>query len=87
MPIFVCLCSFGDDLFHIFISRFYYAIHLESVRYLVMMLDLEPSAYLCYHVIIQVEIVVEYDSLWKSVSTYDFFLDELGHHCLRHTCV
>ena len=41
-----------------------------------MMLDFEMSAYLRYHVIVQDEIIVGYNSLWKSISTYDFFLDE-----------
>ena len=50
-----------------------------------MMFDLEPSAYLRYHVIIQIETIVRYDSLWKSVLTYDLFLDETIHYCLRHT--
>ena len=41
-----------------------------------MMFYLESGAYLCHHVIIQVETIVGYDSLWKSILTYDFFRDE-----------
>ena len=80
MSIFVCLCCLGYDLFHIFVGRLYRAIHLGSVRYRVMMLDLEPSAYLCYHIVVQIKTVVGYYSLWKSISTYNFFLDEPGYH-------
>ena len=45
-----------------------------------MMPDLETSAYLRHHVIVQIETIIEYDSLWKSISTNDFFLDEPGYH-------
>ena len=45
-----------------------------------MMLDLESSANLHHHVIIQIQPIVRYDSLQKSISTYDFSLYELGHH-------
>ena len=44
------------------------------------MLYLESGAYLYHHVIIQIETIVKYDSLRKSVSTYNFFLDESGYH-------
>ena len=81
------LCSLSYNLLHILIGRFHCAIHLGQVRYQIMMLDLESSAYLRYHVIVQVETTVRYDSLWKFVSTYDFFLDEPGHHCLCHTSI
>ena len=80
MPIFVSLCCLGYNLLHILIDRFHHAIHLGSVRYRIMMLDLESGAYLRHHVIIQVETVIEYDSLWKFISTYNFSLDEIGHH-------
>ena len=43
-----------------------------------MMLDLELGAYLRYRVIVQVETVVGYDSLRKSISTYNLFFDETG---------
>ena len=80
MPIFVCLCSFGYDLLYILVSRFYRAIHLGPIRYRIVMLDLELDAYLHHHVVIQIKPVVGYDSLRKSISTYDFFLDESGYH-------
>ena len=80
MLISICLCCFGYDLFHIFVGRFYCAIHLGSIRYRIMMLDLESGAYLCHHVIVQIETVIGYDSLWKSISTYNFPFDERGYH-------
>ena len=43
-----------------------------------MMPDLESSAYLRYYVIVQVETIIGYDSLWKSISAYNFSLDETG---------
>ena len=66
------------NLFYIFIGRFYRAIHLGSVRYRIVMLYLELGAYLHHHVIIQIKPVVGYDSLQKSISTYDFSLYESG---------
>ena len=63
MPIFVCFCSLGYNLLHIFDGRFYHAIHLGSVRYWIVMLYLESGAYLCHHVIVQIKPVVGYDSL------------------------
>ena len=51
------------------------------------MFDLEPGAYFYYHVVIQVKAIIRYDSLWKFVSAYNLFLDESGHHCLRHTSI
>ena len=87
MPISVGLYRFGDNLLHILISCFHHAVHLGAIWYRVMMFDHEPGAYLCHHVVIQVKTIFWYDSLWKSVSTYEFFLDESGHHCLRHTSI
>ena len=63
MPISICLCCYGNDLLHILIGCLYYTVHLGSVRYRIIMLDLEPSAYLRYYVVIQVETIIEYDSL------------------------
>ena len=80
MPISICLYSFGNDLLHILIGRLYYTVHLGSEGYRVMILDLEPNAYLCHHVIVQVETIVRYDSLRKSISSYNFSLDEMGYH-------
>ena len=62
MPIFVGLCCLGYNLFYILIGCLYYNVHLRSVGYRVMVLDLEPSAHLRYHIIVQIEIVVKYDS-------------------------
>ena len=44
------------------------------------MLDLELDAYLHHHVIVQIELVVGYDSLRKSISAYDFSFYESGDH-------
>ena len=85
--IFVCLCRFGDNLLYILIGCFYRIVHLEVIWYRVMMFDLEPSAYFCYHVVIQVKAIIGYDFVWQSVSTYNLFFDELGYHCLRHTSI
>ena len=49
------------------------------------MLYLESGAYLRHHVIIQIQPVVGYDSLRKSISTYNFPLYETGYHRLRYT--
>ena len=78
-------CSLGYNLLYIFVGHFYRAIHLGSIRYRIVMLYLELGAYFCHHVIVQIKPVVGYNSLWKSVSTYNFFLDETGYHWLRHT--
>ena len=83
----VCLCRFGDNLLHILIDCFHRAVHLGAIWYQVMMFDLELGAYFCHYVIVQVKTIVQYDSLWKFVSTYDFFLDESGHHRLCHTSI
>ena len=80
MPIFVCLCSLGYNLLYVLIGRFYRTIHLGSVRYRIVMFYLESSAYLRHHVVVQIKPIVGYDSLRKSISTYDFFLDESGYH-------
>ena len=80
MPIFVRLCSLGYNLLYVFVGRFYHTIHLGSVGYRIVMLDLESGAYLRHHVIIQIEPVVEYDSLRKPISTYDFSLYESGYY-------
>ena len=80
MPIFIYFCSLNYNLLHIFVARFYRAIDLGSVRYQIMMLYLELGAYLCYHVIVQIKPVIGYDSLWKPISTYNFFLNESGYH-------
>ena len=80
MSIFVCFCSFGYNFLYIFVGHFYRAIHLRSVRYRIVMLYLESGAYLCHHVIIQIQPVVGYDSLWKSISTYEFSFYESGYH-------
>ena len=63
MPIFVCLYRFGDNLLHILIGSFYRAVHLGAIWHRVMIFDLEPGAYLYHHVIVQVEIIIRYDSL------------------------
>ena len=80
MLIFVCLCSLSYNLLHIFVGRFYRTIHLGTIRYRIVMLDLESGAYLCHHVIVQIKPVVEYDYLWKPISTYNFSLYESSHH-------
>ena len=49
-----------------------------------MVPDLEPGAYLHYHIIVQIETIVRYDSFGKSISTYNFSLDEIVHYYLRH---
>ena len=49
--------------FHILVGRLHRAIHLGLVRYQVIMLDLEPSAHLRHYIIVQVETIVEYNSL------------------------
>ena len=80
MPIFVCLCSLSYNLLHIFVGRFYRTIHLGSVRYRIVMFYLESGAYLRHHVIVQIRLVVRYDSFWKPISTYDFSLYESGYY-------
>ena len=51
------------------------------------MFDLEPGAYFCHYVVIQVKAIIGYDSFWKSISTYNLFLDEPDQHCLCHTSI
>ena len=87
MSISVFFCWFGYDLLYILVGRFYRAIHLGSVRYKVMMFYLESGAYICYHIIVQVKTIIGYDSLWKSISTYNLLLDEPSHYCLCHTSI
>ena len=61
--VFVSLCYLGYDFLYIFIGRLHRAIHLGEIRYRIVMLDLESGAYLCHHVVIQVETIVRYNSL------------------------
>ena len=84
MPISVRLYSLGYNLLYVFVGRFYRTIHLGPVRHWIVMLYLELGAHLCHHVIVQIKPIVGYYSLRKSISTYDFFLDESGYHWLLH---
>ena len=63
MLISISLCCLGYNLFHILIGRLYCTVHLGSIGYRVMVLDLEPGAHFRYHIIVQIETVVGYDSL------------------------
>ena len=81
MLVFVCHRHILYDLFDIFISSFYNAIHLCPVRGRVMP-DLELRAELDDHSIIEIGTIICDDSFWNTITTNNVVSYESGHDVL-----
>ena len=73
-----------DNLLDILISSFNSPIHLWSVRRGVMVCNLEFSAQLIHHLIIQIRPIDSNDLNWHTITANQLVLDKLHNHLSGH---
>ena len=84
MPVFICHRHLLHNLLDILVSCFNSAIHLRPVGRRIMMLYLELFTELDDHCVVEICTIVNNNSLWNTISTYQIMSDKLHHDVLGY---
>src|SRR3954468_14591713 len=82
VPISVSHYHLLHNLLNVLVGRFNSAIHLRTIRRIIVMLDLEGLTKLLHHLVIEIRSIISNDLLKNPITTDYVVLDKAGNHLL-----
>ena len=82
MPILIGVCHLYQDLLFVLVGNFHRAIHLRTIRNLILVFDLELLVKLLDHFPIQFFSVICNELSLYAIAANNFLFQESGHHNL-----